>query len=130
MFYILKSYLKGLSYTKIDQSDIEKINLVKKLAICQKTPIRVLHRRALLDRIRKVHDIFAEFVDEFHFSITLTTEAGTYIKEFVHGDYGRTEPSICTILNKDCDILELDVMAVNLDFPKKIESTEANISSA
>ncbi len=69
-----------------------------------------------------MHQIAAEFVDEFRFSITLTTEAGTYIKEFVHGDYGRTEPSICTILNKDCDILELDVMSVNLDFPPKIEN--------
>jgi tRNA U54 and U55 pseudouridine synthase Pus10 len=27
----------------------------------------------------------------------------------VHGDLGRTEPSICTILDKECDILELDV---------------------
>jgi tRNA U54 and U55 pseudouridine synthase Pus10 len=32
------------------------------------------------------------------------------VKEFVHGDIGRTEPSICTILNKECDILELDVL--------------------
>ena len=27
----------------------------------------------------------------------------------MHGDLGRTEPSICTLLNKECDIIELDV---------------------
>ena len=32
-----------------------------------------------------------------------------YIKEFVHGDFGRTRPSLGTLLNTTCDILELDV---------------------
>ena len=40
----------------------------------------------------------------------LTTSAGTYVKEFVHGDMGRTEPSISSILNCNCDILQLDVI--------------------
>ena len=31
--------------------------------------------------------------------------AGTYIKELVHGDLGRTSPSVGTILNKEVDIL-------------------------
>jgi len=35
--------------------------------------------------------------------------AGTYIKEFVHGDLGRTLPNIGSILNKEVDILQLDV---------------------
>jgi tRNA pseudouridine synthase 10 len=38
--------------------------------------------------------------------------AGTYIKEFVHGDLGRTTPSIGSYLNTDCDILQLDVTNV------------------
>jgi tRNA pseudouridine synthase 10 len=122
-FNISKLFIfPGFSYTKLDENDIERINAVKSFSICQKTPIRVLHRRSLLNRERQIYSIFAEYIDEYHFSITLTTQAGTYIKEFVHGDYGRTEPSICTILNKDCDILELDVLAVNLDFPPKIST--------
>lgn len=31
------------------------------------------------------------------------------MKEFVHGDFGRTCPSLGTILNTNADILELDV---------------------
>lgn len=35
-----------------------------------------------------------------------------YVKEFVHGDLGRTTPSLCTILEKECDIIELDVEVI------------------
>ena len=33
----------------------------------------------------------------------------SYIKEFVHGDFGRTQPDLGSLLGVDCDILELDV---------------------
>lgn len=33
----------------------------------------------------------------------------SYIKEFVHGDFGRTIPNLCQLLKTDTDILELDV---------------------
>lgn len=39
----------------------------------------------------------------------LSTQAGTYIKEFVHGDLGRTQPNLTTLLDCDTDILTLDV---------------------
>ena len=32
-----------------------------------------------------------------------------YVKEFVHGDFGRTKPSLGTLLHMETDILELDV---------------------
>ena len=44
------------------------------------------------------------------------TQAGTYIKEIVHGDFGRTEPSLCTLLGCECDILQLDVRDVQMAF--------------
>ena len=31
------------------------------------------------------------------------------MKEFVHGDFGRTSPNMCSILNCDVDIIALDV---------------------
>lgn len=65
-----------------------------------------------MTRERTVSDINAELIDEHHFRLKMTTQAGTYVKEFVHGDLGRTEPSLCTILNKECDILELDVEVI------------------
>jgi tRNA U54 and U55 pseudouridine synthase Pus10 len=35
--------------------------------------------------------------------------SGTYIKEFCHGDFGRTRPSLGELLQCQCDILALDV---------------------
>ncbi|XP_046616506.1 tRNA pseudouridine synthase Pus10 [Neodiprion virginianus] len=51
------------------------------------------------------------------FILDLTTQAGTYVKEFVHGDFGRTKPSVCEILESEVDIVALDVMSVNLNWP-------------
>lgn len=48
-------------------------------------------------------------LDNQHFKLSLSTQAGTYIKEFVHGDFGRTKPSLGELVGIDCDILELDV---------------------
>lgn len=36
--------------------------------------------------------------------------AGTYIKEFVHGDLERTIPNVGTLLNSEADIIQLDVV--------------------
>ena len=33
----------------------------------------------------------------------------TYVKEFVHGDRGRTIPNIAQLLNTKADIIQLDV---------------------
>jgi len=38
------------------------------------------------------------------------SSAGTYIKEFVHGDLGRTNPNMGELLDSECDIMQLDVM--------------------
>ena len=44
--------------------------------------------------------------------ICLLASAGTYIKEFVHGDLGRTVPSVGSLLESEADILQLDVTNV------------------
>lgn len=33
----------------------------------------------------------------------------SYVKEFVHGDFGRTKPNLGDLLNSETDILQLDV---------------------
>lgn len=55
------------------------------------------------------------------FELHVETQAGTYVKEFVHGDFGRTTPSVCEILDIEVDILALDVVAIKLDWPKAID---------
>ena len=54
-----------------------------------------------------------ERVNERFYLLDLETEAGTYVKEFVHGDMGRTQPSLAGLLQCDAaDILQLDVVSV------------------
>ena len=40
----------------------------------------------------------------------MLASAGTYIKEFVHGDLERTLPNLGNMLNSECDIIQLDVI--------------------
>lgn len=49
--------------------------------------------------------------------LDLLTQAGTYIKEFVHGDFSRTLPNLRTLLGVECDILLLDVVNVKCLWP-------------
>lgn len=63
-------------------------------------------------------------LDDHHFEVRLETQAGTYIKEFVHGDFGRTRPSLAELLDVEhgeVDILELDVEKVDLEWPPELK---------
>ena len=92
---------------------------LKNLQIEQKTPVRVLHRRTLATRVRTIYSLQATFIDTHHFQLLLSTQAGTYIKEFVHGDFGRTQPNLCRLMKRDVDILLLDVEEVELEWPPR-----------
>ncbi|XP_029049786.1 tRNA pseudouridine synthase Pus10 [Osmia bicornis bicornis] len=111
---------------------LEELNNTKRIKITQKTPLRVLHRRPLSPRIRLIYEMRArwakpqelrnlldvkdEDINKF-FVLDIKTQAGTYVKEFVHGDFGRTKPSLCDILHSDLDIVALDVTGINLNWP-------------
>lgn len=45
-------------------------------------------------------------------------QAGTYIKEFVHSDEGRTTPNLASLVGcaEPARILQLDVLEVHMDF--------------
>jgi tRNA pseudouridine synthase 10 len=84
------------------------------LELHQKTPIRVLHRRTNTMRIRHVLSCRARCIDDHHFRLNISTSAGTYVKEFAHGDLGRTVPSVASMLGCNTDILELDCEGIQL----------------
>lgn len=109
----------------ITKEDLKVFEGIKDLKLDQKTPIRVLHRRSLAVREKMIHSIHCEYVNEHLMIVDLITQSGTYVKEFVHGDLGRTKPSFCEILNQEeADILLLDVVNIDLDWPKRIEGRE------
>ncbi|MDN5357303.1 MAG: tRNA pseudouridine synthase 10 [Candidatus Methanomethylophilaceae archaeon] len=90
----------------------------KDVRIDQRTPTRVEHRRADLVRNRGIHWVEAEPVDDYTFDLTLETESGTYIKEFVSGDGGRSTPNFSESLGVPCVVLELDVLAIKYKEPE------------
>jgi tRNA pseudouridine synthase 10 len=114
------------------------------LKIQQKTPIRVLHRRPLATRERLIYALellpyeskdgemssgdqesSKEKEQRHHkFKLRVTTEAGAYIKELVHGDLGRTVPSLADLIGGECrtDIISLDVEQVYVDWPPSLSS--------
>ncbi|PAN39574.1 hypothetical protein PAHAL_7G252800 [Panicum hallii] len=103
---------------ELAENDLHNISVTKDMEIVQKTPIRVLHRRSPLERKRIIHWMQIEKVKNGsnYYLLHLCTQAGTYIKEFVHGDLGRTHPSIGAILGCRAEILQLDVTDVKMDF--------------
>jgi tRNA pseudouridine synthase 10 len=50
----------------------------------------------------------------------MQTQAGTYVKELVTGEFGRTTPSIASIIGQFIDIIALDVVAIDLDWPPAV----------
>lgn len=82
----------------------------------QKTPLRVLHRRTQAVRERRVHELkVMRMVSSQVFVLDVVAAAGTYIKEFVHGDNGRTLPNVAEMLNCEADILQLDVSDIQVE---------------
>ena len=71
----------------------------KGLVLKQTTPARVEHRRAMLVRLRSIHQLTASRVpgEPQQVLLRLRTQAGLYVKEFVHGDGGRTVPSLLDV---------------------------------
>nr|GMD43519.1 putative tRNA pseudouridine synthase Pus10 isoform X1 [Ipomoea batatas] len=94
----------------VNNEDLQIISSVKDMKIIQKTPIRVLHRRSPLEREKIIHWVKLERIEGIY-----AYQAGTYIKEFVHGDLGRTYPSIGSMLGCRAEILQLDVTDVKMD---------------
>jgi tRNA pseudouridine synthase 10 len=108
-----KSYRIGV----IGRVPVEKVNaaleFVQGRAIAQRTPTRVAHRRS--DRVRTRRIVAGSVVEagEGRFTLDLRTEAGTYVKEWVEGDGGRTEPSLAQLLGEPLAVEFLDVLEVH-----------------
>jgi tRNA pseudouridine synthase 10 len=103
---------------------VSKENLISAFDICVRTPIiqrtprRVAHRRADLDRERNVYHIELEQFSSDGLSATfvLKGQAGLYVKELVSGDEGRTKPNLSESLGVEATVKQLDVIKVEGSF--------------
>ena len=81
--------------------------------IKQWTPLRVLHRRGNLLRKRKIYELKLIEYRGKEAIIELLTDGGTYIKELVNGDFGRTTPNLSELIGCQAQVKELDVIEVD-----------------
>ena len=83
--------------------------------IKQKTPIRVLHRRADLTREKYIYEVNVKKLSLNKAEMKIRCQGGLYVKELVTGDEGRTVPSISEILRNKAKPLKLDVLNVIME---------------
>ena len=98
----------------------EVVSNLSGVKLAQRTPERVAHRRADLIRRRVVYETSDVTIDinddgEREVEFTLRCESGTYVKETIHGDSGRTQPSISSLIKAKCDVIWLDVADIHAD---------------
>ena len=91
----------------------EALSLAASRAIAQRTPTRVAHRRSDRVRTRRILSVHLVEATEGRFTLDLRAEAGTYIKEWVEGDGGRTEPSLAKLLGVSLSVESLDVLQIH-----------------
>jgi tRNA pseudouridine synthase 10 len=97
-----------------DRARLEAL-LGQRLAIQQETPERVAHRRAQLERTRWIEVVSADPAadgDPLHYDVVLRTEHGTYVKEVLSGEGGKTRPSFGELVGSPSRCLELDVLEI------------------
>lgn len=100
--------------SKVNKETIDLVaSSFKNVCLNQQTPLRVKHRRADLVRKRMVYWIEAANVGDNTFELTLETESGTYVKEFISGDEGRTNPNFSDAVGIACAVETLDVISIN-----------------
>jgi len=98
----------------------EGVNALIGRQISQATPARVLHRRADRIRKRKVIDIRIEDMKMNEATLVIKAESGTYIKELITGDNGRTTPSLAGLAGENVEVVKLDVIGIG-DENEKVE---------
>ncbi|MFO8109954.1 MAG: tRNA pseudouridine(54/55) synthase Pus10 [Thermoplasmata archaeon] len=110
-----KSYVVKVRFSEsVDRGKLKKVFLsLRGAEISQRTPKRVSHRRA--DKIRKriIKQLWIEECHDDNASIGLKCESGTYVKEFIHGDEGRTVPNLSDSIGVKCEVQGLNVIEVH-----------------
>ena len=110
----VKTYSVDVEFEKdVDVESLSKVvEALRNTVIEQRTPMRVLRRRA--DRVRRktVYEVQATVTGPRRVNFRVRCQGGLYVKELVTGDGGRTKPSISEILENTPVKIELTVVGV------------------
>ncbi|MFA4934494.1 MAG: tRNA pseudouridine(54/55) synthase Pus10 [Candidatus Methanoperedens sp.] len=107
-----KVYRLKIEHSTTEEKLKSSLDIISGTLIKQNTPTRVLHRRADLERVRKVHSTELESFDTNTAVLVINCDGGLYVKELVSGDNGRTVPSIAALLGSGAKVIELEVIKV------------------
>ncbi len=100
----------------VSDEELNKISkTLTKSKIQQKTPNRVLHRRADLVREKYIYETHIKRLAPKRVEMKIRCQGGLYIKELVSGDLGRTIPSVASIINIEAKPLKLDVLKIIME---------------
>ena len=109
-----KTYLAEVTFeSKIDKSKLKNLKSLTVEPILQKTPLRVVHRRADKFRKRWVKKISWKVLASKKLQLKITGESGLYIKELITGDEGRTKPNVADTINNKVKKISLDVIKIH-----------------
>lgn len=100
----------------LEPAQLASLSGLSGVTLDQRTPARVAHRR--VDKVRKRKVLELSLHDQTTpetFVLDLICQSGTYVKEFVSGDDGRTRPSVSHTLGVACTCERLDVLDVLVD---------------
>ncbi|MEM3579494.1 MAG: tRNA pseudouridine(54/55) synthase Pus10, partial [Candidatus Bathyarchaeia archaeon] len=81
----------------------------------QKTPTRVLHRRADLTREKYIYEVKVKKLSPKKAEMKIRCQGGLYVKELVTGDGGRTTPNVSELLQNKAKPIKLDVLNVIME---------------
>lgn len=98
---------------KISVKDLRLLEeKLRNAVVNQRTPIRVMHRRADLTREKYIYDVKVKKLSLKKAEMNILCQGGLYVKELVTGDEGRTTPNISEILKNEAKPMKLDVLNV------------------
>jgi len=107
-YRVLIEFGSNITYDDLQFLEKKLTNTVVK----QKTPHRVLHRRADLKREKYIYEVKLKMLSPKKAEMKIKCQGGLYVKELVTGDEGRTTPSISEILKIPAKPIKLDVLDV------------------
>ena len=106
-----KVYRAEVTFEK-SLENLEEIKKLENSVIVQQTPRRVLKRRADMTRRKRIKDIKYKILTKKKLEIIVKTQAGTYVKELIHGDDGRTQPNVADLIGNKVKSIKLDVIKI------------------
>ncbi len=110
---IIKSESK-LNKEEFNQKVILLKNIFENKKLHQRTPYRVSHRRSDKVREKLIYKIEGKLIKPNLYEFIIETQGGTYIKELINGDEGRTTPSFSEIFKTPLECKELDVLEISV----------------